>query len=104
MNYKLIYTAAPKKEAEKLAEILVKERLAACVDLLPSKSVYWWQGRIEKAKEVVLLIKTKETLADIILKRIKELHSYKIPCILCLNIEKGNLDCFNWIDEETKKT
>lgn len=101
---KLIYiTALDKKEAEKIAQALVEERLAACVNMFPIKSIYRWRGKIEKADEIGLLVKTKAELADKIIKRVKELHSYEVPEIISLLIEKAEKNFLNWIDEETEK-
>lgn len=102
--YKLIYiTAATKKEAEKIAQILVKERLAACVNIFPIKSIYRWKGKIIKEREIALAVKSKGKLVKKIIKRVKEIHSYRVPEIISLPIEKGERKFLNWIDEETKK-
>jgi periplasmic divalent cation tolerance protein len=102
--YKLIYITTPtKKEAEKIARVLVKERLAACVNMFPLKSIFRWKGRILKEKEVALVVKSKNKLVSKIIKRAKELHSYEVPCIISLPIEKGLPEFLRWIEKETRK-
>lgn len=102
--YKIIYvTTANEKEAEKIANILVEERLSACANIFPIRSIYRWKGQVEKDTEVAMFVKTKSELVDDVVKRIKESHSYDVPCIVSLSIEKGNKDFLNWIDESTKR-
>jgi len=103
MGFLSIYiTAKDEAEAGKISKALVEEKLAACVNMHPVKSVYWCQGQIEHDNEVALLVKTKAELADEVIRRVKELHSYEVPCIVCYRIEKGNSDYLKWIEESTK--
>ncbi|MFH1613099.1 MAG: divalent-cation tolerance protein CutA [bacterium] len=98
--YKLVYiTCSNNKEAEKIAQKLISENLAACINIFPIKSIYKWKNVIQNNKEVAMFIKTKNELVDKIIERVKELHSYEVPCIIALNIEKGNLNFLKWIDE-----
>jgi periplasmic divalent cation tolerance protein len=91
------------EKAEKIANVLLKERLAACVGILPGRSRYWWKGKIEKNEnELHMIIKTKESLVDDVVKKIKELHSYELPVIDVLDIEKLNKDAEKWINQVTK--
>ena len=85
-------TACSRQEADKIATALVKEKLAACVNILPGIiSRYWWKGRIEKAKELLLVIKTPPSRYKALEKRVRALHSYTVPEILALPvIHKGN--------------
>lgn len=100
---KLIYiTASTKKEAEKIAEVLIKEKLAGCVNIFPIKSIYRWQEKVARTAEVGLFAKTKAKLVGKIIKRVKELHSYDIPCIISLPIEKGLPEFLKWIEKETR--
>lgn len=74
--YKSVYiTARDESEAEKIASTLVEEKLAACVNVFPIKSIYRWKGEIQREKEVAMLVKTKDELVDKIIKRVKELYS-----------------------------
>ncbi len=104
MSFVLVYiTFNSKEEAEKIAKILIEERLIACANLFPEiSSFFWWEGKIEKEKEVALIGKTKEELFQKIVDRVKELHSYQCPCIIALPIFNGNPDFLEWIKKETQ--
>ena len=95
-------TANSANEAQQIAGLLLEPRLAACVNIYPIKSIYWWEGKIEEEAEMAMLVKTKVGLVDEAIERVKELHSYEVPCIVSLPIEKGNPDYLKWIDEVTK--
>lgn len=103
MKYKLVYvTTKDEKEAKKIAEVLVKEKLAACTNIFPIRSIYRWEGKIHEETEVAIFIKTKMELVDELIKRVKELHSYEVPCIVSLAIENGHTNFLKWIGESTK--
>lgn len=103
-KYKIIYSTTNKlEEAKRIANDLVKEKLAACVNIFKIDSIYRWKGKIIKDKEYAMIIKTKESVLNKAMKRIKELHSYEVPCIICFNIEKGYDKFLEWIDIETEK-
>jgi periplasmic divalent cation tolerance protein len=98
-----VYITAPnKKEAKKIAEVLVSEKLAACGNIFKIDSMYWWKGKIERAGEYGIFLKTKSELVEKIIKRVKEVHSYSVPCVVSFDIEKGNKDFLNWIEQSTK--
>ena len=93
-----------KAEAKKIGSSLVKERLAACVNILDSmNSIYRWKGKIEHAKEVVLIAKTTQQLFAKLSAKVKSLHSYSIPCIVSLDIVKGDKEYFKWLEESVKR-
>jgi len=97
-------TAADEAEAGLIARTVVAERLAACANLLGAiKSVYWWEGKICEGGEVALILKTSNTRKAALIDRIKQLHSYDCPCVVCLPIFDGNPDFLNWIREEAVK-
>ena len=103
MKYCLIYiTAEDEDEARQIGKTLVKERLAACVNIHPVKSIFRWQGRVEEEGEVAMLVKTKAELADRVIRRVKELHSYEVPDIVSIPIDKGYPDYLKWIEETTR--
>jgi len=77
----VFFTAGTEKEAEKISEQLIKEKLVACANYFPIKSVYWWMGKVRRGKEVAVLLKTQEKNFEKIVKRIKKLHSYELPVI-----------------------
>ena len=99
-----VYITAPTDaEAHTIAEALVKERLAACANILaPMRSIYHWQGRVEEEVETALIIKTREELFSAVEARVRELHSYDTPCIVALPIHLGYQPYLDWILEETK--
>lgn len=102
MKIILTYTDSD-KNAEEIAEKLLKERLVACVGFWSGRSRYWWKGRIEKNdNELHMIIKTKQSLVNKAVRRIKELHSYELPVIDVLDIEKLNPEAEKWINEVTK--
>ncbi len=87
-QYQIVFmTAASPEEADKIAEALVEEGLAACVNIVAScKSVYRWQGDIVKDDEVLMVAKTKRSLFAAVEKRVLELHSYDVPEIIAVNL------------------
>ena len=104
MEFRLLYiTAASRDEAEKIASTLVEERLAACANILGEiSSVYWWQGKLTKDREVALTLKTRADLVDTAIARVNALHSYTVPCVVALPLLAGNPDYFAWLAQETK--
>ena len=102
-NMSIIYvTAETFDEARAIAAAVVEERLAACANILGAmESVYHWQGKIERADEVALILKTRDDLVEKAIARVKELHSYSVPCAVAFPISSGNPDYLNWLAEET---
>jgi periplasmic divalent cation tolerance protein len=97
-------TLGNREEASRLAPVLVEERLAACVNLLPvMASTYWWRGQIEQADEVLLVMKTRQDLLEPLTARVRALHSYTIPEVIAVPIIGGNPDYFAWIDESVHR-
>jgi periplasmic divalent cation tolerance protein len=102
MMFSDIYvTAATLKEAKGIARAIVEEKLGACVNISPIKSLYRWKGTIEEDDEYALSIKTKSSLVDKVTARVRQLHSYENPCIISFTIESGSPAYLDWIDEET---
>ncbi len=99
----LVYTTWPSiVEAERAGRAIVERRLAACVNILPGMiSQYWWEGKIERAEEVVMIFKTRATLAERVRGAVKELHSYTTPAIMTLPVENVDPDYHAWIVKET---
>jgi len=103
MNFHIVYiTASSREEAVKISRVLLEERLIACANIFdPVTSLYWWKGEIRKDAEALLIAKTKESLVDQLIERVKALHSYECPCIVSFPLAKGNPDFLKWISEET---
>jgi len=100
----LVYlTAASPEEADWIGEALVSERLAACVNRIDGmRSLFHWEGVIDRATETVLLAKTRRTLFEPLAARVRALHSYTTPCILAVPIVLGDPDYLAWLTRETE--
>lgn len=95
-------TFANEEQARTIAETVVGERLVACANILaPHHSVYWWEGKVQHAKETAVLFKTTEKAFESLKKRIAELHTYDCPCIVAWEIEEGHKPFLDWIVNET---
>lgn len=102
-EYGVLLTTLPGRDAaKKLAHLLVAERLAACVQLLPIESVYRWEGAVQEEAEVLLLIKTRAALFEAAIARIKAEHSYSVPQIVGLPFSAGHQPYLDWIGESTR--
>src|SRR5688572_31917076 len=99
----LVYTTWPSiVEAEKAGRGILERRLAACVNILPGMiSHYWWQGSIDRSEEIVMIIKTRASLADEVSAAVKSSHSYTTPAILVLPVESVEQSYFGWLVQET---
>lgn len=96
-------TCPDQKTAKEVAENLIKNNLAACVNILPKAlSVYRWEGEIESAEEFLLLIKTREDRFPQVEKMIKKLHPYELPEIIAVPVTQGSPDYLNWLDQNTE--
>jgi len=104
MAESLIYiTCANPAEAENIGTVLVERRLAACVNILDGmRSIYWWQGKVERGSEAVLIAKTRRELVDELTDAVKAMHGYELPCVVALDIEGGNPDFLSWIRDEAR--
>jgi periplasmic divalent cation tolerance protein len=99
-DYQIVLCTCPDKEtADNIASMLVENNLAACVNIVPSiSSVYRWQGQIEHAEEVLLLIKARRAVYPLLESTIKKHHPYQVPEIIAVSIECGLPDYLHWID------
>ena len=102
-NIVVLITAGSDDEAQKIAEALVKQRKAACVNILPGvRSVFWWQDSLDSDQELLLIVKTRESRLGHIISLVKELHSYDTPEIIALPIIGGSQDYLEWVDREVQ--
>lgn len=95
----VLVTCGSVKEARTIARALVKGNLAACVNILPSavESIYRWKGKVESAKEFLLVIKTIRKRFAAVQAEVRHLHSYEVPEIIALPIAGGSRDYLSWI-------
>ena len=98
--FSIVYiTAGNLEEAKRIGRELVEERLAACANIFPINSVYRWKDKIEEASEFGSIVKTETGKVKEIEKRVKQLHSYEVPCVVSFRIDEGSEDYLKWIDE-----
>lgn len=106
MNEKIVVlvTCGSVEEARKIGRALVEERLAACVNVLqaPIESIYRWKGRVDSAAEFLMIIKTARERFPALEERIKKLHSYDIPEIIAVPIEKGSRQYLSWLTDSVR--
>ncbi len=99
MKVQLIYiTTGSMEEAQKIAAVLVKERLAACANIIENiRSIYVWKNEFHNEKEALLLAKTIKNRVPELIKRVREIHSYECPCIVSLPITDGFPPFLDWV-------
>jgi periplasmic divalent cation tolerance protein len=95
----VLITTGNEQEAHKIAKLLVKERRAACVNIVPNvDSLFRWEGKIDSADESLLLVKTRASLLSEIIGLVKEVHSYQVPEIIAMPIIGGSEEYLKWLD------
>lgn len=98
----VLITTSNKEEAGILAEALVSQRLAACVNIVPAiESVYLWQGKVTRDNESLMIIKTTDERYPELERRVNELHGYTTPEIVALRIDRGSEQYLNWLRDST---
>lgn len=104
-NVLLVMTNVPDEAtAQAVARLVVERQLAACVNILPAvRSVYRWQGKVEEATEVTMLIKSTQWRYAELESTIRKAHPYSVPEIIAMPVTAGLPDYVNWIVSETKK-
>ncbi len=101
----LVYvTTADLAEARSIGRDMVKQRLAACANIIPAMlPIFWWNGEVQEGEESVLLLKTTEDLVPAVTAAVKAVHSYDCPCVVALPIAEGNPAFLQWIEAETSE-
>jgi len=95
-------TTANSDEAARIADALVSERLAACVNIVAAvESIYRWEGKVTRDSEALMIIKTTDERYPELERRVKELHSYSTPEVVALRIERGSEQYLNWLRDST---
>jgi len=98
----VVLITADEAEAQRIAELLLNRRKAACVNIVSGvKSLFWWQGKLDGAVESLLIVKTRAALLPEIIELVREVHSYQVPEIIALPIIDGSADYLEWLDSET---
>ena len=99
----VLVTCSSEEEAAKIANLLVEEQLAACVNIIsPVRSIYRWEGKIWDEKEWILIIKTQKKRFEELEKKVKSLHSYSVPEVIALPIVEGSASYLKWLKEMTE--
>lgn len=97
----VLMTASSQEEADGIAEVLVTEMLAACVNVVPGiSSVYRWQGEVQRDTEWLLVAKSRRDVLDSLVQRVQQLHSYDVPEIIALPLVGGSDAYLRWLDRE----
>ncbi len=100
----ILVTAKDKKEAQKISSALIKAKLAACVNIIDKvDSLFFWESKINRAKESLLVIKSKKEKLPRIIKLVRSLHSYKVPEIIAIPIISGDKPYLRWIDASLRQ-
>lgn len=104
MHIVVFVTAANIEEARKIADKLIQDKLAACVNMIDNvKSLFWWEGKLDSAQEVMLVIKSAKSKFSKIVNAVKSVHSYEVPEIIALPIIAGEKKYLRWIDDSFRR-
>ena len=99
----IFITTSGEEEARMITELLLDQRKAACINIVPKiDSRFWWQDKVDSSQESLLIVKTKASLLAEIIDLVKGAHSYTVPEIIALPIIGGNQDYLKWIDSEVR--
>lgn len=105
MQAVVVFSTTPDEEAAaRIAETLVKERLAACVQVLPGATSYYrWEGKLEKSAEMLLVIKTTRDRLEELVSKVESMHPYDVPELVAVEVAGGAKKYLDWIGQETLK-
>lgn len=102
MHIVILVTAKDEAQAQRIAGKLVAEKLVACANIVPGvQSIFHWKGKVDRAREVLLVLKSRRRHFPSIVKTVKAMHSYDVPEVIALPIIEGNKDYLNWLTEST---
>ena len=102
-KYSIVFVTVGKEaEATKIARMLVEESLAACVGMIPQKSIYSWKGEIVDDSEILLIIKTRDDMFNLLREAVINAHSYEVPEVIRIEIQEGHQPYLQWIEETVK--
>ena len=100
---KIIYTTfSNEKDAKEITKKLVEEKLIACGNIFPIKSFYYWENSLQEDEEYAAVLKTKDSVVDEAVERLKELHPYTAPAIIVFSAELKSENYAKWMDEVVK--
>jgi periplasmic divalent cation tolerance protein len=104
-TFAVVFVTVPSdEEAEAISTTLLEMKKVACINSIPEvNSLFRWQGKVEKEKERLLVMKTKMSLVGEVIDIVKEKHSYEVPEVIALPIIAGNAEYLSWLDEETSE-
>ena len=98
----ILVTTGTEEQAASIARVLVGERLAACVNIIgPIRSVYRWRDAVEDDREFLLIIKTRATLCTKVELRVRQMHTYEVPEVLALAVDRGSQPYVQWMLQST---
>jgi periplasmic divalent cation tolerance protein len=98
----VIYSTVPPALSAALAKILLEKNLVACVNIIPVRSLYRWKGEPCDDAEHLLIIKTRQSLADTVIRALRAIHPYEVPEIIALPVITGHLPYLDWVHGETQ--
>lgn len=101
--YSMVYaTASDEKEGSRIGRAVVEKKLAACANMFPIRSIYWWKGRMEEDSEQALIFKTRSELVPALIKEIQKESSYDTACAVSYAMSEGNEKYLEWIEDSTR--
>ena len=101
----VVNVTVPSDKAQELAKAILEQRLCACINIVgPVESHFWWEGKIETAKEAILIIKTRDALFPQLKIFVENNHPYDIPEVIAFKIDHINTNYMEWLNREANAT
>jgi len=98
----LYMTAPSEEEAKRMARELIGKKLVACANIFPISSMYRWKGELQEEREVAMILKTSAERVEEVIRELRRIHPYELPCILSLSVSGGLPEFLRWVEEETR--